>query len=284
MKKNDTAGSSLVRLGNTQVLCGISLQIGTPISSARRGGGNTSTTTTTTTTTTSSSVGNSGGGDVVVVMLSTQQQQQQQQAAAAAAATEEQLQSIIANMLDLSALIIIDGQAAWRIQLTIQVLQDDGNAWDATLLAAVAALTDVNLPATKIMTTTTTTRNGPTTSATTSTVKAGTNRLGLVDDGDVGNNGGGKKTPLVFHYLPVPLTVGVYRSLSEQHSGLHLVADPTPDEAPLLQGYLTMVVTDEDEIVYARHASQVGLTRQHLAVAAHMAYGRGREIRALLQE
>lgn len=283
MKKNETAGSSLVRLGNTQVLCGISLQIGTPISNnARRSGGSIGTTMAGIAAN-HGTVGNSGGGDVVVVLLSTQQQQQQQQAAVAA--TEEQLQSIISNMLDLSALIIIDGQAAWRIQLTIQVLQDDGNVWDATLLAAVAALTDVNLPATKFMSSTTTRRNGTTSSSTTtSTAKTGTTRLELVEQDDTDNDNGRIKTPLVFHYLPVPLTVGVYRSHSEQDSGIHLVADPTPDEAPLLQGYLTMVVTDEDDIVYARHASQVGLTRQHLAVAAHMAYGRGKEIRALLQE
>lgn len=270
----------MIRLGNTQVLCGISLQIGTPISSnARRSGGSSTATTTTGTTTNNGTVANSGGGDVVVVLLSTQQQQ------AAVAATEEQLQAIITNMLDLSALIIIDGQAAWRIQLTIQVLQDDGNVWDATLLAAVAALTDVNLPATKFMSSTTTRRNGTTSSSTsTSTAKTGTTRLELMEQGDTDNDNGRIRTPLVFHYLPVPLTVGVYRSHSEKDIGIHLLADPTPDEAPLLQGYLTMVVTDEDDIVYTRHASQVGLTRQHLAVAAHMAYGRGREIRALLQE
>ena len=277
LQTHDTVGSSLVRLGNTQVLCGISLQIGTPTAPSSNHNhhhhhqGNTN----------NNSSGGGGGGDVVVIMLSSQQQ-----GTIAAAATEEQLQSIITNMLDLSTLVIINGQAAWRILLTIQILQDDGNVWDASLLAAVAALTNVRLPATKMTTSSTSTattsasrRNGThTASTTTSTTKAGgTSRLELVEDPNY-------HEALVFHYLPVPLTVGVYRSSSNQNASIHLVADPTPDEAPLLQGYLTMVVTDENEIVHARHASQVGLTREHMAVAAHMAYGRGKEIRDLLQE
>jgi exosome complex RNA-binding protein Rrp42 (RNase PH superfamily) len=272
LQTHDTVGSSLVRLGNTQVLCGISLQIGTPTALSSNHNhhhhqGN------------DKNNSSGGGGDVVVIMLSSQQHQ----GTIAAAATEEQLQSIITNMLDLSTLVIINGQAAWRILLTVQVLQDDGNVWDASLLAAVAALTNVRLPATKMTTTSTAAasasrRNLHTASTTTTTTKAGgTSRLELLDDPNY-------HEALVFHYLPVPLTVGVYRSSSNHNAAIHLVADPTPDEAPLLQGYLTMVVTDGNEIVHAGHASQVGLTREHMAVAAHMAYGRGKEIRDLLQD
>lgn len=204
-----TVGSSLVRLGNTQVLCGITLQIGVPSIT--------------------------GQGDVVVVPSS-----------------QEELQSIVTDMLDLSCLGIIEGKAAWRLQVTLQVLQDDGNVMDASLLATIAALTDTHLPATQ--------RNA----------KAGT--MEIVE----GDNEG---TPLKFHYLPVPLTMGIYQS----DETIHLLADPTPQEEPLMQGYLTMVVADDDQIVHTKHASKIGLKREDLAVCAHMAYGRAKEIRNLLQ-
>lgn len=209
-----TVGSSLVRLGNTQVLCGITLQIGVP------------------------SIPNQG--DIVVTAPSSQ----------------EELQRILMDMMDLSSLGISEGQAAWRLQVSLQVLQDDGNIWDASFLAAIAALQNTRLPATQ--------RNE----------KAGTMEI-LEDDTDEGS-------PLKFHYTPVPLTVGIY--YDEDDEKTHLLADPTPQEEHLLEGCMTMVVSDDDEIVHLQHSSKVGLGRDQLAVCAHMAYGRGKEIRKLLKE
>jgi exosome complex RNA-binding protein Rrp42 (RNase PH superfamily) len=168
---------------------------------------------------------------------------------------QEELQRILMDALDLSCLGIVEGQAAWRLQVTLQVLQDDGNVWDASFLAAIAALQDARLPATQ--------RNA----------KAGTMEI-LEEEGEEGS-------PLMFHYTPVPLTVGIYCNTEEAKT--HLLADPTPQEESLLQGYMTMVVSDDEEIVHIQHSSKVGLGREELAVCAHMAYGRGKEIRNLLK-
>mmetsp|Transcript_14243 Transcript_14243/g.23584 ORF Transcript_14243/g.23584 Transcript_14243/m.23584 type:complete len:272 (-) Transcript_14243:4-819(-) len=212
-----TVGSSLVRLGNTQVLCGVTLQIGAP-----------------------SAIPNQG--DVVVT----------------APLSQEELQRILTDMIDLSCLGIVEAQAAWRLQVTLQVLQDDGNVWDASFLAAIAALQDTRLPATQ--------RNA----------KAGT--MEIIEN----NNSNDEGTPLTFHYTPIPLTVGIY--YNAENDKTHLLADPTPQEEHLLQGHMTMVVSDDDQIVHVQHASKVGLGRDQLAVCAHMAYGRGKEIRTLLKD
>jgi exosome complex component RRP42 len=201
----------LVRLGNTKVLCGITVQIGVP-----------------------STVPNHG--DIVVVP------------------SDEALQSILTQTLDLSCLGIMEAKAAWRLLVTWHVLQDDGNVWDAVLVAAVAALMDTRLPATQH--------------------NANTGTMELVDTSEEVLG-----TPLMFQFVPVPLTVGIYGA---PDGVIHLLADPTQDEVPLLEGYLTMVVSDDDQIVHTRHASKLGLRRDDLTVCAHMAYGRGKEIRALL--
>lgn len=167
---------------------------------------------------------------------------------------DEAVQSILTQMLDLSCLGILDGQAAWRLVVTWHILQDDGNVWDAVLVAAVAALMDTRLPATQH--------------------NANKGTMELIDTSDEVAG-----TPLVVQFLPVPLTVGIYNS---PEGVIHLLADPTQDEVPLLEGYLTMVVSDDDQIVHTRHASKLGLKRDDLTVCAHMAYGRGKEIRTLL--
>lgn len=198
-------------MGNTQILCGVTLQIGVP------------------------SV--PGCGDVSINIMA-------------------ELQPILMEMLDLTCLSILEGQA-WRLQITIQVLQDDGNLWDASLIAAIAALQDTRLPATQ--------RN------------ASSGQMEIVESSNDDDNKQEEK--LVFHYLAVPLTVGIYH---HDETKTHFCADPTPQEASLLKGQLKMVVNDDNDVVYMQHSSTVGLTRDDLAVAAHMTYGRAKEIRSLL--
>jgi exosome complex component RRP43 len=194
-----------VRLGQTQVLAGITLQVGQP------------------------SVPNQG--DVVVT-------------------DDKVLQSILLDAVDLTCLSIIDGKCAWRLVVTIQALQGDGNLWDARLLAAVAALTDVRLPKTQV------------------------GKAGLIEV--IPKSEG---TAIQFDYLPVPLTIGIHHD----DTSTYLLADPTLQEEEFLQGHLTMVVNEENDIVHLVHAGG-SLQRQDLAVCAHMAYGRGKEIRGLLSE
>eukprot|EP00546_Thalassionema_frauenfeldii_P006927 CAMPEP_0178921394 /NCGR_PEP_ID=MMETSP0786-20121207/15539_1 /TAXON_ID=186022 /ORGANISM="Thalassionema frauenfeldii, Strain CCMP 1798" /LENGTH=266 /DNA_ID=CAMNT_0020595573 /DNA_START=19 /DNA_END=816 /DNA_ORIENTATION=- len=209
-----TAGSSLIQLGNTQIVCGISLLVGQP------------------------SIPDNG--DLVVTRADSPD-------------FSLPLQSILTEMLDLSCLALGEAQA-WRLQVTLQVLEDDGNLNDACLLAAVAALTDTRLPPTQ--------RNPQ------------TERIEIMESSQ--ENG----SSLKFNYIPVPLTLGIY--FGKDQKTTFLLADPTVEEEALLQGQLTIVVKLDDKnteeqhnIVHVQHScAPPGLKREDLAVAAHMAYGR----------
>mmetsp|Transcript_9568 Transcript_9568/g.14005 ORF Transcript_9568/g.14005 Transcript_9568/m.14005 type:complete len:242 (-) Transcript_9568:71-796(-) len=225
-----TAGSSLIQLGNTQVVCGISLLVGQP------------------------SIPNHG--DLVVTLDHTE--------------CSIPLQSILMDMLDLSCLALGESQA-WRLQVTLQVLENDGNLNDACLLAAVAALIDTRLPPTQ--------KNSQ------------TGRIEIIESSTTSSDDDDDEGALLkWKYIPVPLTVGIY--VADDDDETFLLADPTEEEEPLLQGYLTIVVkvdkdsSNEDEkptIVHIQHSSTTrGLKREDLAVGAHMAYGRYKEIRELL--
>jgi len=216
-----TAGSSLVQMGDTQVVCGITLQIGQP------------------------SLPNHG--DVVVV---------------GAGSTSLPIQKIMTEMIDLTCLGFVgNNKEAWRLQITFQILQDEGNIDDAYVLAAVAALIDTRLPSTE--------RNK----------KTGLLELTTNDDDDEDDG-----IPLTFKFVPIPLTLGIY---DNDDTTTFLLADPTTQEEPLLQGHLTVVVKMEDNgentIVHLQHScSTTGIQREDLAIGAHMAYGRAKEIRELL--
>lgn len=169
------------------------------------------------------------------------------------------LKSILMDMLDLSCLALGEAQA-WRLQVTLQILENDGNLNDACLLAAVAALIDTRLPTTR--------------------QNLQTGRIEIVE---TTNNDEGSL--LKYKYIPVPLTLGIY--VTDEKT--FLLADPAEEEEPLLQGHLTMVVKldkdndDKPKIVHLQHScTTFGLKREDLAVGAHMAYGRDKEIRELL--
>lgn len=204
------AGSALVKIGETQVLCGVVLQVGVP-----------------------SLQPNCGDLDF---------------------GEDPEIERLLTEMVDLTCLSIEEGKSAWRLKLSFQVLNDEGNAWDASFIAGVAALRDTKLPATK----------------------TNSNKIvEIVDD---------KTTPLRFNCLLVPLTIGLSQSTNGDDK-ISLIADPTNDEQCILAGQLTLVVTPESkEIVNTQHAATVGISREELALCAHMAFGRGKEIQKLLQD
>lgn len=103
-----TAGSALVKFGTTQVLAGVTLQIGQPAATS------------------------STSGDVLLVVANH-------------TTLQRWLQRTI--VIPLEQLSLGPG-AAWRLIVTCQILSDDGNLHDACLLAVVAALMDTKLPAT----------------------------------------------------------------------------------------------------------------------------------------
>jgi exosome complex RNA-binding protein Rrp42 (RNase PH superfamily) len=202
-----TAGSALVKFGTTQVLAGVTLQIGQPAATT------------------------SASGDVLLVVANHTTLQRWLQ------------RTLIIPLEQLS----LGTGAAWRLTVTCQILSDEGNLRDACLLAVVAALMDTKLPATQ--------RN---------------------KDGAWDIDAGGKITPLTGIVPPIAVTFGVCEDAV-------CAVDPTPQEDPLLVGRLTMVMTNS-EVSNVSFSGHVGLTQEHVAMAAKVALRRAKELEMLLVE
>ena len=158
------------------------------------------------------------------------------------------------DLVDFERLSIVQGQSAWRLQVVLVVLNDDGNLSDAMLLAAVAALRDTMLPNT------------------------------MVDKEGVVHIAQGESTSLCAAVcnLPIPLTAGFVKNVNDNEL---LLVDPTKlEQEHAVESTLTMVVSSETkEIVNVDLAGSVAVSAQQLALVAQMALGRAQEVASLLQ-
>lgn len=217
----NASGSSLVTLGSTQVMAATSLLVGTPAAASPQ------------------------SGDLIVTspQYSTWLQRVLRE-------------SGIVN-LSATALCIVHARAAWRIQILVQVLNDDGNVRDAMLLAAVAALQDTILPKTVVD------KNGI---------------VHIVEDKSENDDERrlcGESTD-----IPIPLTVGFIRHDKE----VLFLVDPSLLEEQECDSSCCMVVnTASGEIVNCELAGNLSISSQQLALVAQMAKGRAQELMELLK-
>ena len=260
--KRNTHGSALVRMGDTQILAGTTLLVGQPR-------------------------GDKDAGDVTVSYShSYTSNTTKRPTAANSSTTAAWISNLLQNTLDRTRLSIVPGKAAWRIHITLQILNDAGNVTDASLLAALTALQDTTLPPTQLNT------------------DGIVEIVGTDDDANDGdqmmeeasnnmksnnnaNNSNGQRLEL--KRLPIPLTMGLYSSSSttagEATCAVHLLADPTRQEEPILSGKITIVVAldpsaeaDPANVVYMRHAAKVPIGREELEMAVRMAEGRAEHV------
>jgi len=143
-----------------------------------------------------------------------------------------------APLFDEAQLGIVAGKSAWRVCVTLLVLNDQGNVFDALVLAAAAAITDARLPA---------------------VVAPGPDQLGevtIVSDEAAAAKGNKSARPrparpLALDATPVPMTCG-WRNDT-------IVVDPTSAEEPLLA--LTTVVCAAEtpgQVLCVRHVASGG--------------------------
>jgi exosome complex component RRP42 len=201
-------------MGHTQVLAAISLQVGTPAA---------------------------GCGDMGDLVVQSQED-------------STYLERILYGYILPKTLSIIPQKSAWRLQIVITVLNDDGNVRDASLIAAVAALKTTKLPNTQVG-------------------KDGIISILETEDG----GGGGTPLSLSSTTMPIPLTVGILR-----HEQTEIIlCDPTTEEEQLVEAELTMVVTSCGKVVNVEFAGRI--TKQQLTLVAKMAQGRAQEVVHLLE-
>jgi exosome complex RNA-binding protein Rrp42 (RNase PH superfamily) len=233
-----TAGSALARLGATHVVAGVTLQIGQ-----------------TTQPTVPMTAAAAAQGDLLVHVTSTATVGH---AAASYTALTAYVQRLLLESLDARQLVIQPG-CAWRLVLTIQILQEDGNLTDACMLAAVAALAHTQLPI--------------------HTVEK------VVQGEGQGSVLGYRRQPtkaLLMPVLPVSLTVGSWYDKEAQK--LRWVVDPTAAEEAALDGSLTLVVAaaGEGELLGVELRGACPDFLRHLTWLEGLARQRAAEVRPLL--
>jgi exosome complex RNA-binding protein Rrp42 (RNase PH superfamily) len=232
------AGSALIKLGDSQVLAGISYAVGQPVGVNQ--------------------------GDVLVTIQDCRNSGSSGNNMNSS--LQLYLQRLLEETLDLEQLSIVPEQAAFRLFLTVQILNHDGNIRDACLLACVAALTDTKLPTNTIW------QDG---------------KVWLKDDvvdveGAINEVDKESMRNLQMPVVPVPLSMGVWHD--QETDQTHLIVDPTAEEDSILASRMTVVVNALDPVqillldLTGRHA----VSKTELALATRMAAGRAEELRDVL--
>ena len=177
-------------------------------------------------------------------------------------------------MLDMKkSLCILPNKAAWRVQVVLQVLNDDGNIRDCMLLAAVAALSNAKLPPV--------------------VVDKQDGIVSIVQEEDEDHFvtklcGGGDSST---NNIPIPLTVG-FVQLDNKKEEMTILVDPTRLEEEHCDSTCCIVVTagaannmnnaTTNQVVNCEVSGRVAISSQQLALVAQMAKGRARELFELL--
>ncbi|CBH18749.1 exosome-associated protein 2, putative [Trypanosoma brucei gambiense DAL972] len=133
------------------------------------------------------------------------------QVAAALREVARFVRSTIISCMDLTELNIINGEACWVLQVELVILNADGGLRAAALHAVVAAIHNMLLP-----------------------------RSRLPSGDEV------ESRRLRFHTIPVAVTIGVYKLGA---SGVRFLMDTNAAEESVVDGLLTVVLSDENGII-----------------------------------
>jgi len=185
------------------------------------------------------------------------------------------------SILDLEQLGIEEHKSAWRIVVSIMVLNYDGNIEDAAFLAAVAALKDTVLPPVK-------------------TVRDVNGNEILALDSDFQDmeltalkevKMRGKQIQL--DCIPIPLTVGLFIMNDDEKENYKILVDPTGQEEEVLDGIMSIVVgfpvTEEANydlssnheiniLSVNKPGGKVVVTPKDIAACMHLCQGRAQEL------
>ena len=207
-------GSALVRLGNTVVLVGIKTGVGSPFPDTPDEG-----------------ILLVNAEFLPLASPSFEPGPPDENATELARVVDRSLREIRA--VDLSKLAIIPGKKVWELWVDIYVLDHDGNLLDASMLAAMAALSSAKMPEI------------------------------AVEDDEVKLNREKLKNPVPVNRRVVIVTVGKI--------GAYLLVDPTLEEESLLDARLAIAVSDDGRIVGMQKMGMGTFTAEEVRKALTMA-------------
>lgn len=147
------------------------------------------------------------------------------------------------EMIDMSTMVIKEGKWVYAIFADVNVLNVDGNLFDATSYAVVAALLTARMPT-------------------------------FVMDGDtVKNTGEWRQVPV--KKVPVSMTMASI--------GGSLVVDPTSEEEAVMDARITLTTDGEGNICAGQKGEPGSLTAQQILQAAEWAMAKGNDVRAVIK-
>lgn len=147
------------------------------------------------------------------------------------------------EMINLESLVIKEGKHVYTVFVDVNVLNVDGNLFDATSYAVVSALLTAKMPK-------------------------------FVLEGDTVKDSG--------VVLPVPVTK-IPISITIARVGSVLIADPTSEEEAVMDSRITLTTDDESNICAGQKGEPGAFPPDQILQAAEMAIRRGREVREALR-
>ncbi|MGQ9718304.1 MAG: exosome complex protein Rrp42 [Nitrososphaerales archaeon] len=147
------------------------------------------------------------------------------------------------KMIDLSKLVLIPGRKVHAVFVDVNVLNVDGNLFDATSYATVASIATAKMP-----------------------------KLSLDQNGQI------KRTeeiiPLPIKSIPVSVTLA--------RIGDVLLVDPTSEEEAVMDARITLVFDEEDNVCAGQKGQPGTLNFDQVKLAANIAKVKAREVRKII--
>jgi len=148
------------------------------------------------------------------------------------------------EMIDVSSLVIKPGKWVYSVFVDVNILNVDGNLFDATSYAVVAALLTAKMPK-------------------------------LVLENDVVKDTG-ERMPLPVHKIPISVTVANINGT--------LVLDPTEEEEAIMEARITLDTEDNGYLCAGQKGEPGSFTPEQILTAAEWSITRGKEIRQQIKE
>ena len=148
------------------------------------------------------------------------------------------------EMIDVASLVIKEGKWVYSVFVDVNILNADGNLFDATSYAVVSALLTAKMPR-------------------------------FVLEGDVVKDTG-ERVPLPVSKIPISVTVASINNT--------LVLDPTEEEEAVMDARITLDTEDGGNLCAGQKGEPGYLTPEQILTAAEWSIARGKEIRQRIKE
>jgi len=148
------------------------------------------------------------------------------------------------EMIDVASLVIKEGKWVYSVFVDVNILNADGNLFDATSYAVVSALLTAKMPK-------------------------------FVLDGDVVKDTG-ERVPLPVSKIPISVTIASINGI--------LVLDPTEEEEAVMDARITLDTEDGGNLCAGQKGEPGYLTPEQILTAAEWSIARGKDIRQRIKE